>query len=590
MDNTPILVGDWLDSKYGNISCNGCVIDYLLANPQILLIKGNHEENLYNNLDSLTEEKLSNKFFTSRQFMYDFPEYKNKFIELYNRSYTSIRGSGFIVTHVPCKSKYLLTSVDKQTNLYYTNENKCDVVNSIYNHTHYNSCWPLHLWGHLTFDKPVKSRFSIGLDTGVGYGGLLTGYNVASKKFITVPSYASENIKQLDKISKFSYPIEDLEAKLDDEETRKLNSFIRNKTPYISGTMSPADKSINNLEDVTTVLEYYKSKGQTKLLIQPKSMGSRAPVLLYKTNNEVDYQVFTRNGFRLKHTEELDNAVASLRDSINDNDKLYNFINWNDKGHSVLLDCELMPWSFLGKGLIEDIYEPYYYSHKLHIEAMNEYNIYNDLVLYKGSEDYINKIKSPNKDNDVMNHWKLANDRSELEMFGLELNKYKTKEEAYLLPFNILKVESEDAILYSNSDFNRFNNKELLSLLSTPLHEVDIDDIDGINKIQYLYKDLEGIVIKPYYNVDNQAPYFKVRNKDYLRLVYGHNYTNYIDKFISKKNINNKLRLSIKEWELGNRLLDTHSLNHVPTNKEYVNNLISLMFELNKEKGLDPRL
>lgn len=584
IENTPILVGDWLDSKNDNVSCNAVIIDYLLDNPQILTIKGNHEENLYKHIDSLTEDKLSNKFFNSRQLIHDFPEYKEKFMELYNRSYTSIRGDGFIVTHVPCKSKYLLTDTNKMTNLHYTDENKCDLINSIYDKKFYNNCWPLHLWGHLTFDKPVNKRVSIGLDTGVGYGGVLTAYNVATKKFITINSKLDDNNKQLDNISKFKYEVEDLQVKLDDDETRRLNSFIRNKTPYISGTMCPADKTINNLENVTTVLDYYKFKGQTKVLIQPKYMGSRAQVLVTRQ----EYEVFTRNGFKLKHTEELDKAVNDLENSVSN--EFMTWINSLDDYSSVLLDCELMPWSYLGKGLIEEIYEPYYYSHKTHIEGMIRYGVYNDLNTYKSSDNFINKVKSSNKDNDVINQWKELGDRTELEQFGLELDKYKSREKPYFIPFNILKVESEDGILYSNSDFNKFNNKELLSLLNTPLHEVDIDNIEEVKRVQSLYGHLEGIVIKPYYNVESQAPYIKVRNKDYLRLVYGHNYTNYLDKFIAKKGISNKLRLSVKEWELGNKLLDIHSSCHIEDNKEYINTLIKLMFELNKEKGLDPRL
>jgi hypothetical protein len=109
-------------------------------------------------------------------------------------------------------------------------------------------------------------------------------------------------------------------------------------------------------------------------------------------------------------------------------------------------------------------------------------------------------------------------------------------------------------------------------------------------RVQNLYSRLEGVVVKPYYNIEGQAPYIKVRNIDYLRLVYGHDYTSKLDKFIDKKNIKGKLRVSINEWQLGNALLDMHSSEFVESNKEYVNTLIRLMFELKKEQGLDPKL
>jgi predicted kinase len=584
IDNVPILVGDWIDSKLGNVSCNAAIIDYLLDNPQILLVKGNHEENLYRNLDNLTEEKLENKFFNSRQLMHDFPEYRSKFLELYNRSYSSIRGQGFIVTHAPCRSKFLLTSPDRMTNLYYKTEEKCDLINDIYDDKHYNKCWPLHLYGHLTFDKPVKTKYSIGLDTGVSYGGVLTGYNVNSKKFITVKSIADDSIKQLESITKFKYPVQDLEVKLDDDDTRKLNSFIRNKVPYISGTMCPADKTETTLEDIKTVLSYYASTGQTKVLIQPKYMGSRTQVLITANNHEA----FTRNGFKLRHTPELDIAMQSLADGVSD--ELMTWINNLGSYTSVLFDCELMPWSYLGKGLIEDTFEAYYYSHKLHIETMTKHGFYVDLEAFKTSDDYINKVILPNKQVTNFNHWKNTSNLSNLNTFGLELDKYDSEEAPYFVPFNILKVESEDKVLYSNSEFNRFNNYELLSLLDTPLHVVDVNDLTEAIRVQNLYSHLEGVVVKPYYNVEGQAPYIKVRNVDYLRLVYGYDYTSKLDKLIDKKSIKGKLRVSINEWQLGNALLDMHSSTFDDSNKEYVNSLIRLMFEFKKEQGLDPRL
>jgi predicted kinase len=584
--NVPILVGDWIDTKYSDPSYathdNAVIIDYLLANPHILLVKGNHEQNLYKHINN--KDYTENIHFNSRQLMSISEEYRTKFIELYNRSYSSIRGQGFIVTHAPCKSKYLLTSPDKMTNLYYTDENKCELINSIYDDKHYNSCWPLHLYGHLTFDKPVRTKYSIGLDTGVGYGNVLTGYNVNSKKFITVKSLLDDSVKQLEHITKFKYPIEDLEVKLDDDDTRKLNSFIRNKVPYISGTMCPADKTESTLEDIKTVLSYYASTGQTQVLIQPKYMGSRTQVEVSSDG----YNVFTRNGFKLKQTPELDAAIDVLENSVSD--ELMTWINSLGSYTSVLFDCELMPWSYLGKGLIENTFKSYYYSHKLHIETMIKEGFYSDLEAYKNSDDYVNNVSLPNKQVGSFSHWKNTSNLDNLNIFGTELDKYSSNEAPYFMPFNILKVESEDKILYSNSEFNKFNNYELLSLLNTPLHVVNVNDLTEAIRVQNLYSHLEGVVVKPYYNVEGQAPYIKVRNVDYLRLVYGHDYTSILHKFIDKKSIKGKLRVSINEWQLGNALLNMHSSEFVESNKEYVNTLIKLMFELKKEQGLDPRL
>ena len=578
--NTPILVGDWIDYK-PEVSIeeatkyNMAIIDFLIDNPQILLIKGNHEENLFNNVDKPYKE---NKYFTSRYLISTSEEYKNKFIELYNRSYVSIRGEGFIVTHAPCKAKYLLKNRDKQINLYYTSENKCTIINDIYSSTNYNSCWPTHLFGHLTFNKPINNKFCIGLDTGVGYGNYLTGYDLSTNKTKVVASKLDSKYVVLDNVTKFVPVEKDLNLSLDDEEARRLAAFIRNKTPYISGTMCPANKTDFVLEDVSTALAYFKGTGQKQVLIQPKYMGSRAQVLLYRNDAESQYEVFTRNGFKLRHTEELDQAISQLRNSICSNDRFYNLIEWNGEGHSVLLDCELMPWSYLGKGLISNEFTSYLEANKTHIEYFKKYDVYADL------------IEAKNKDNEYLKSWTYINTQDELKLFESELAKYANIEDPYFVPFNILKIESTDKVLYSNSDFAKYNNEQLLSMLPCPLFKMDVDDLNTVKDVMSLYKDIEGIVIKPLINYEHQAPYIKVRNEDYLRLVYGHDYTIKLDKWIEKKHISRKLSVSIKEWHLGNRLLDIHSSMFTEDNKEYTNTLISLMFELKRESTLDPRL
>lgn len=589
INNTPILVGDWIDIKDEDLTSanhlNANIIDYLYNRPNILLVKGNHEYNLYKHITN--GDYTENKYFNSRSLIQISEEYRTKFIELYNRSYTTIRGKGFIVSHAPCKSKYLLTDLDKPTNLYYRfDDDKSSIINNIYNDSSYNTCWPLHLYGHITFNKPARTKWSIGLDTGVGYGNTLTGYNVNSKEFITVKSnkvvYTQGNV-----LTDYKPIIQDLTAKLNEDDSKKLHGFIRNKTMYLSGTMCPADKWENELESIKSALAYYKSKGQTKVLIQPKYMGSRAQVLLTPEGASV----YTRNGHKLRPTEDLDKAIMNLElELIKEDCKFSNWLSNLGPWYNVLLDCELMPWSYLSKKLIEDTFEAYYYSHKLHNERMYKYDLYTDLINYKNSDNYKAGIISNNKDVTNFNIWKYIDDSNELIVFGQELDKYKEEQPVHFKAFNILKVEGKDKVLYSNSQFNRFNNKELLNLLNTALYEVDVDDIDAALEVVNLYSNYEGVVVKPYYNCDGQAPYIKVRNVDYLRLVYGHNYTQHIDKLIRDKSINSKLSLSIKEWQYGNNLLDIHSSQMTEDNLEYTNNLIRLIFELKAEQRLDPRL
>ena len=68
---------------------------------------------------------------------------------------------------------------------------------------------------------------------------------------------------------------------------------------------------------------------------------------------------------------------------------------------------------------------------------------------------------------------------------------------------------------------------------------------------------MEGVVLKPEVIQANAAPYMKVRNKDYLSIIYGYDYgfPHKYKKLMKQKNINPKLRTSMNEYRLGNQML-----------------------------------
>ena len=77
----------------------------------------------------------------------------------------------------------------------------------------------------------------------------------------------------------------------------------------------------------------------------------------------------------------------------------------------------------------------------------------------------------------------------------------------------------------------------------------------------------------------------KVRNPEYLRLVYGFNYQTDIKRHTMSKNISGKALLSIKEQVLNQKLLNSQESeeNRFKIIADIVN-----MFE--REKTLDPKL
>lgn len=94
----------------------------------------------------------------------------------------------------------------------------------------------------------------------------------------------------------------------------------------------------------------------------------------------------------------------------------------------------------------------------------------------------------------------------------------------------------------------------------------------------------EGVVVKPLVYMEGVAPYMKVRNENYLHLVYGYDYLKKYQEKVSNKKINKKLDLSIKEYELGIKMLK--SINRF----EKLDLACQMKFEMNQEQDLDSRL
>jgi hypothetical protein len=135
---------------------------------------------------------------------------------------------------------------------------------------------------------------------------------------------------------------------LDDEISWKLKKLANNKVNYISGTMSPSDKStnLNELESLEEGLLYFKKNNVENVILQKKYMGSRCQVYL-SSDSTNDYAI-SRNGFKIK--EYISNIFVDLH-------KRYDDYMKQNAIKLLIIDGELMPWYTLGKGLIEENYK-----------------------------------------------------------------------------------------------------------------------------------------------------------------------------------------------------------------------------------------
>lgn len=199
------LCGDFID-KGGNTLD---MIDYLIANPDIKLIVGNHEEYVYKALAGLIssrDKEMEAKHFTSLQMLDGNNEYTNKFNILYKRclpfatlSHPNI--SAFF-THSPCFNKQL-GKMDK-VSLMAQRKQRYDwgypAVQQVgYLSQEANNRHPFHVFGHIVIDKfnhVIKNKIAI--DQGCAEGGYLTAFYIDTKGQHSFVYEASSTVKQRD--------------------------------------------------------------------------------------------------------------------------------------------------------------------------------------------------------------------------------------------------------------------------------------------------------------------------------------------------------------------------------------------------------
>jgi protein phosphatase len=134
---------------------------------------------------------------------------------------------------------------------------------------------------------------------------------------------------------------------------------------YLPPTMSPVETSTapGYLERPEEAFDFFRARGQATAVLEEKHMGSRAVIALcrdddvahrrFGVDGDESGQIWTRTGRAFFDAPTRDAVLTRLRQAA-DAAKL-----WDELGSDwVLLDAEIMPWSFKASGLIADQYEP----------------------------------------------------------------------------------------------------------------------------------------------------------------------------------------------------------------------------------------
>ncbi|GFZ96426.1 hypothetical protein GCM10008018_48490 [Paenibacillus marchantiophytorum] len=610
-----ILAGDWIDKGENTKE----IIEFLYANQDsFILVIGNHENFVYKFLRgeiSGVNQEMLNSYFDSTQVLLEDEELRGKFDHLITKSqpfyrFIGLHGPSYYITHAPCRNKYIgkmdtnslrqqrSFRIDRETS--YENQLSFLKEEAVRNH-------PYHLFGHIAAKNAVRIKNKIHLDTGCVHGNALTSVSISFKPFMK--AYKSPQVIVTEELKTMFMEERKVSVQeLDDEEIRRLHYASRHKVNFISGTMSPADKdeTVHELESLKRGLAYFAEQSVKQVVLQPKYMGSRCNIYLHE-DIEQCFAV-SRNGYQIKQIDMTGIYQKLLL-------KFSGYMELNQV-QMLILDGELLPWKALGDGLIQRQFKPIEKALESELAFLQENGF--EEAFGKLTHEYRNsdfEREQFNMSKTVLNdkygshlyqNYKYLHEISETyvpleehvkayQTYKRQLDIYAEDGELDYKPFALLKViyQSGEELLpeWKTSEMYSFLSDDEFLLL-------DLANPDSLLKAEQYFSKLtvdnymEGVVIKPEASESGAAPHMKVRNADYLSIIYGYDYKfpHKYQKLMKQKTIKQKLRTSLNEHRLGKKMLQVKFSDIVPENESYQEVVANLLFEVAKEKEIDPRL
>lgn len=449
------------------------------------------------------------------------------------------------------------------------------------------------VYGHTPVPEPEWLNNTVNIDTGAVFGGRLTALRYPEREFVSVPAER----QYVEPVRPFASPdpgqrkgqqelddvldIEDITGRRIIETRLRGNVSIREGNSiaaleimsrfatdprwliYLPPTMSPTETSAREdlLEYPTEAFAYYAANKVERVICQQKHMGSRAIVVVCRDSAAARERFgvtdgrsgvcYTRTGRPFFSKAEEESAfVDRVRAAID----RAGF--WDEFQSSwFCLDCELMPWSAKARSLIEQQYAPVgaagIASLTASLAALRACPVASELV-----PNYERRLARLQRYREAYQRycWSVTS-----------LDDYK------LAPFHLMasenRVYSDCSNRWHMETLGRFADADPGFLLATPWLEVALADAESIAAATRWWDDLtgsggEGMVVKPMGFIATGAkgtlqPALKCRGREYLRIIYGPEYTadNQLPRLRSRS-VSGKRSLALREFALGIEALE----------------------------------
>jgi protein phosphatase len=449
------------------------------------------------------------------------------------------------------------------------------------------------VYGHTPVPEAEWLNNTVNIDTGAVFGGKLTVLRYPEREFVS----AAAAMEYATPIRPFAQPAADARSSqqmLDDVldledvtgkrivETRlhrtvtireensiaALEVMSRFATDphwliYLPPTMSPSETSSRQdyLEYPTEALAYFRKNEVQKVVCEEKHMGSRAVVVVCRDLNAarerfgvVDGRVgvcYTRTG-RPFFPEPADEAefIARVQAALSKAGFWDEFASdW------FCIDCELMPWSAKARELLQRQYAPVGAAGVASLEAVIKV-VEQSPVAGGFSQIYSQRLDRLRKYREAYRRycWPVTS-----------LADYR------LAPFHLLASEGTVHIDKTNrwhmETLHRLAAFDSGFIIATPFLEIDVTDNTALEQASRWWEELtskggEGMVVKPLDFIARGPkglvqPAIKCRGREYLRIIYGPEYTadDQLPRLRSR-GLSGKRSLAAREFSLGIEALE----------------------------------
>lgn len=331
---------------------------------------------------------------------------------------------------------------------------------------------------------------------------------------------------------------------------------------YLPPTMSPSETSHEPgfLEHPREALEYYRNAGVNTVVCEEKHMGSRAVVIVcrddaavlrrFGISNEGRGTIYTRTGRRFFSDTAMELLVLErLSAAISDAGLWEEFsTDW------FIFDCELMPWSYKAQELIRKQYASVGAASRTMLGAAEQ------LIARSSSAGeemadliatYSGRIDDARRFSDAYRHycWNVV-----------------SIDDIRLAPFHILASEGHIHLdrnhVWHMETLHRLSAADPRLLVATNYLVVELDSREASATAEEWWLGLtlaggEGMVVKPLDFIprgssSNIQPAVKCRGREYLRIIYGPEYSREEHLIrLRKRGLTNKRSMALREFYLG---------------------------------------